>query len=158
MTSQTYKVRRGDNLSIIAKNFSVDVNELAKENNITLESRIKPQQELKIPEKKIRVKADAVPDKADENVMLKWIKDNFLAETSLDNAIAIGKRLVPDWSEALLGQLRATAANERAHQTDKVKIKPTVKPAIYITKIDKTKNSKKSSTIGEVKKNNYKKP
>lgn len=152
MPPKTYKVRRGDNLSIIAKNFSVDVNELAKENNISLESLFKPQQELKIPEKKIRVKTDAVPDKADENVIMKWIKDNFLAETSQDNAIAIGKRLVPDWSEAFLGQLRATAANERAHQTDKVAIKPTVAPVIFKNKIDKTKSSKKSSKIGEVKK------
>lgn len=152
MTPQTYKVRRGDNLSIIAKNFSVDVNELAKENNITLESHIKPEQELKLPEKKIRVKVDAVPDKADENVILKWIKDNFLAETSLDNAIAIGKRLVPDWSDEFLGQLRAIAANERVQQTNKVAIKGTDKPASYQVKPHKKQNSKTTNNIEVVKK------
>ena len=34
MEPQTHKVLRGENLSIIAKEFSVDVNDLAKENGI----------------------------------------------------------------------------------------------------------------------------
>lgn len=152
MATQTHKVLRGESLSVVAKNYSVDINELAKENNIAVDSLLRVKQELKIPEKKVRVTAEAKPDKAEANTNATWYKDFFVADTTPDKAIAIGKRLVPDWVDELLGKLRATEANERVHQTDKVKIKPTDKPVSFKPKIDKTKNSKKKSTIGEVRK------
>ena len=152
MATKTHKVLRGESLSVVAKNYSVDINELAKENKIAVDSRLRIKQELKIPDKKIRVTAEAKPDQAEENIISKWYKDFFVADTTPDKDIAIAKRLVPDWVDELLGKLRATEANERVQQTTKVKIKPTVTPVIFNNKIDKTKSSKKSSKMGEVKK------
>jgi len=152
MATQTHKVLRGESLSIIAKNNSVDISELAKENALTLESRLSVGLELKMPDKKIRVKAEAKPDPAEENSTPNWLKDFFVAETTPDKDIAIGKRLVPDWVDELLGKLRATEANERVLQKANVDIKKTGTPASYSRKIDKTKHSKKTSKIEEVKK------
>lgn len=152
MATQTHKVLRGESLSIIAKNNSVDINELAKENALTLESRLSVGQVLKIPDKKIRVKAEAKPDPADENSISKWFMNFFVADTTPDKDIAVGKRLVPDWADELLGKLRATEANERVLQKDNLVIKKTGTPASYSKKIDKTKHSKKTSKIEEVKK------
>lgn len=47
-----YQVKSGDNLWLIAKKFKIDTQQLAKHNNLTADSSLKPGQTLKIPASK----------------------------------------------------------------------------------------------------------
>ena len=142
MSTQTHTVLRGENLSIIAKNCSVDMNDLAKENHIEQSSILKIGQALKIPEKKTRVTADAVPNTAGVCTGPACIKDDSFLSHPVDNMIAFGGRLVPDFSDDLLSLLRAVEANERLLMTIKSALTKNDKPASHVTKVAKTKGSK----------------
>lgn len=142
MATQTHTVLRGENLSIIAKNCSVDMNDLAKENHIEKSSVLKIGQALKIPEKKIRVTTDAVPNTAGVCTGPAYIKEDSFFSHPVDNMIAFGGRLVPDFSDDLLSLLRAVEANERLLMTIKSALTKNEQPVSHDKKLAKTKGSK----------------
>jgi hypothetical protein len=146
MEPQTHTVRRGENLSIIAKEFSIDVNELAKENGIEKNSILKQNQTLQIPVKKVRATAAAEPDKSDAGGgIFKWVEKVFHPDEDTQ-----GQRLQHDFLTEILGKLRATCANERVHQTEKIAIDKDAKPASYTQKPSKTKASTTKQQRAEV--------
>ena len=151
MGTSTHNVLRGENLSIIAKDNSVDIDELAKENGIKKSSILSIGQKLKIPEKKIRVTPDAVPNTDGVCYGPICIKDDYFSSTPLDGVIAYGMRLVPNLYDDLLSSLRAISANERTIKSTKISVTKNDKPASYNTKVAKGKGSKGTAKIEEVK-------
>ena len=151
MTAQTHTVLRGENLSIIAKNYSVDIDELTKENGIEKNGILSVKQKLKIPEKKIRVTPDAKPSTSAECSVFGCVVDDFFSSASKENVVAVGKRLVPDWLDEMLSKLRATDANENMQQKEKSSLTKDNKPANHTPKVAKKKGSKGTSKIEEVK-------
>ena len=151
MEPQTHTVLRGDNLSIISKEYSVDINDLAKENGIEKNSILSIDQKLKIPEKRVRVTSDAVPNTDGICSGKICTKDDFFSSAPINDLIAFGARIVPNLYDDLLSSLRAIAANERMIKSDKVSVTKNDKPANYDTKVAKKKGSKGTSKFEVVK-------
>ena len=98
-----YIVKKGDNLYLISKNFSVSIEEIIKKNNIKSPFKIFPNQKLILPEKKIYtvIKGDTL-----YSISRKFNVDKYnlskLNKLETINMIYIGQKLIiPNYSRIM---------------------------------------------------------
>ena len=150
MTTQTHRVRRGETLSSIAKQYSVEVNALAKANSIKNVNYLSLNQVLIIPALRTRHPPDVpLPKPNAKNESTKGIEHDITE--SLDEAVARGKRIATEWLEELLQRLRTQESNESVQQENQVPVTPQLQPPRHHHESPRKKHSRGKDTLNDVK-------
>jgi len=150
MTTQTHSVRRGETLSSIAKQYSVDVNTLVQANSIKNINHLSVNQILVIPALRTRHPPDAPLSKPNTKPELGKDIEHDITE-ALNYAIVSGKRIVTEWLEELLQRLRTQEANESVQQENQVPVTPQSHPPRHQPEPPRKKHSRDKDKLNNVK-------